>query len=144
MSEFSLKKNEILRYKKSIEELFEQRKGFIQFPLRCVYKYTLLTNCIEFKSPDVKVLFVVGKKYHKRAVKRNLIRRRIKEAYRLNKIEFYDNLKKLNVINLNLSILYVGKDETSFKDIEISVTKIFANVVRRIEKDINNNTSVAD
>ena len=35
-------------------------------------------------TAGVEVLFSVPKRYHKRANKRNLIRRRTKESYRLN------------------------------------------------------------
>lgn len=54
------------------------RAGFI-FPFR----YVWFAEADEI--PSVEVLFSVPKKFHKRANKRNLLRRRTKEAYRLQK-----------------------------------------------------------
>ncbi len=145
MVKLTLTKSEILRSKKSIEGLFEQRKGFIQYPLRCVYKYTTPESDSDSESEDSnnvnstqsQVLFVVSKRYHKRAVKRNLMRRRIKEAYRIEKPAFMDALSELNVSNIEIALLYIGKEEAPYSQIEKSVNKIFNNVYNYIKKSLD-------
>ena len=143
MVKFTLTKSEILRNKKSIEGLFEQRKGFIQYPLRCVYKYTISENTEKLRT-ESQALFVVSKRYSKRAVKRNLIRRRIKESYRINKPDFCEALSELNISNLEIALLYVGKDESTYSQIDQSVNKIFNNVFNYIKKTVNPSPDTID
>ncbi len=66
--------------KKLIDKLFIKGKSFMAFPLRVQY---LLVERVDDVS--VQILVSVPKKRFKRAVDRNLLKRRIKEAYRLNK-----------------------------------------------------------
>lgn len=84
---YSFKKSERLCSKKLIETLFQSGSSIMAFPIRVQY---LL---IDSDDTDViKVLLSVPKKRFKRAVKRNLIRRRMKEAFRLNKHLLYANV----------------------------------------------------
>src|SRR5690554_318073 len=73
-------KNERLSRKKLVDTLFIKGKSLMVFPLRVQY---LLVDKID--NVAVQILVSVPKKRFKRAVDRNLIKRRIKEAYRLNK-----------------------------------------------------------
>ena len=79
-TEYTFKKNERLRRKKMVDKLFLKGKSLMAFPLRIQYM-------LEDKQDDaaVQILVSVPKKRFKRAVDRNLLKRRIKEAYRLNK-----------------------------------------------------------
>ena len=76
---FSLPKSERLRSLASLRRLFNEGKSGFIFPFR----YTLFAE--SSTSPSVEVLFSVPKRNHKRANKRNLLRRRTKEAFRLSK-----------------------------------------------------------
>ncbi|GAB4128370.1 MAG: hypothetical protein OHK0045_18210 [Raineya sp.] len=71
-----------------------------------------------------QVLFVVPKKNLKKAVDRNLLRRRIKEAYRLQK-----HLLHLTLQNIDfLAIIYVGKELKEFQYIQKKLFQILANI----------------
>ena len=74
MSAHSLPRTERLRSLGAVRRLFESGESGFIFPFRYVW----------FAEPDteqsVEVLFSVPKKFHKRANKRNLVRRRTKEA----------------------------------------------------------------
>ncbi len=79
---FTLKRKEILRGSKNFEYLLETGKKFEGKLLRCYM--TTKPREIKHSAPEVLAAFAV-KKLIKRAVDRNTIRRRMREAYRLHK-----------------------------------------------------------
>ena len=80
MANFKLTQAERLCGKKRIDALFTSGNSFIVYPYRIVYRSVSDTDNV-----PVSMFVSIPKKRFKRAVKRNLIRRRIKEAYRKNK-----------------------------------------------------------
>lgn len=78
--QFSFKKEERLAGEKHIKELFEKGSSFHLYPFR------VLTLPNPDSEPKInRVLISVSKRNFKRAVDRNLIKRRIREAYRTQK-----------------------------------------------------------
>lgn len=76
-------------------------------------------------SRPASVLFSVPKKFHKRANKRNLLRRRMREAYRLNK----SLLAEGGVRGADLALVYSVKDVAEYKRIENAIRKIISQIV---------------
>ena len=75
-----LRKPERLNKKKIIEKMFAGgSRSFSIFPLRVVWLP------VEELDAPVSILASVSKRRFKRAVKRNRVKRQIREAYRLNK-----------------------------------------------------------
>jgi ribonuclease P protein component len=83
----------------------------------------------------VKIAISVPKKIYKRAVKRNFIRRRIKEAYRLNKHIVHEVVEQK--ITLNIIVIYISPNIASYAEIEKKFTKILFMLVEQIKKDID-------
>ena len=77
----------------------------------------------------VKVLFSVPKKNFKRAVKRNLLRRRMREAYRLNKGALCESAAGRSV---ELALIYSSKEVLDFKTIENGIARILGQVRERL------------
>ena len=103
-------KIERLCSKKAIDDLFTNGKVKTQFPFKLIYKVS------EFESPfPIRALFVVPKKKHKRANKRNSIKRRMKEVYRLNKQPLYDAFK---IHKIDVMFICLTSDELSYEEIE--------------------------
>jgi len=113
---FSLKKHEILRSKKSIKELFDNGSSFFLYP----YKVFFLPDP---SLENNEVLFSVSKKYFKRAVDRNLIRRRMREAYRLNKNILKSNEK--DSLSISIGLIYISKFKLPYIDIENKLKQVF-------------------
>lgn len=89
---YTLDKSERLCSKKLIERLFAGgNKSFPAFPLRVVYMWVEPEDV----GADVSILISVPKKRFKYAVKRNQVKRQIREAYRLNKYTVIDALSGL-------------------------------------------------
>jgi ribonuclease P protein component len=73
-----------------------------------------------------KVLFIVPKRYLKKAFKRNLIRRRMKEAFRLNQEIISKSIPQNTTVLL--ALIYVSKDEVSFKHIQDSIVYLLKQI----------------
>jgi ribonuclease P protein component len=112
---FKLPKNERIHSKKSIKELFDKGSSFFLYPFK-----VLFLKIPEGQDGTYQVLFSVSKKKIKRAVDRNFVKRRMKEAYRLNKhlLSKDEDQKKL------IAIIYVSKELSGFQDLEIKMQKV--------------------
>lgn len=75
-----------------------------------------------------EVMFSVPKRYHKRANRRNLLRRRTKEAYRLNK----SLLSAACGRGLDVALIYSSKEVLPYKNIEDAVRRILEQIARRM------------
>lgn len=80
MGKFTFQKEERLSREKLIQELFDKGSSFYLFP----FKVFVMPNPDQ-SCPFHQVMISVSKRNFKRAVDRNLLKRRIREAYRLNK-----------------------------------------------------------
>ncbi len=109
---FHFPKNQKLCNEKAIERLFENGKSLAEKPFRIIYN-------IDNNSEDIflKFLIVIPKKRVRLASDRNVIKRRVKEAYRLQKSELEKYLKSNNQ-QLNLAIIYQKHEILDYKLIE--------------------------
>ena len=122
MPDRSLPRTERLRSLGAVRRLFESGESGFVYPFRYVW----------FAEPDlvqsVEVLFSVPKKFHKRANRRNLLRRRTKEAYRLQK-----NLLRADApVNLDLALICSSKVVVSYKTIAHAGRRILESVVEHL------------
>lgn len=85
----TLGKDERLCKMTLIEKMFGGGKSssMVDFPLRLVYMRTDKSDC-----DCVKILVSVSKRHFKRSVKRNRVKRQIREAYRKNKCILLDTI----------------------------------------------------
>ncbi|MCE2708325.1 MAG: ribonuclease P protein component [Bacteroidota bacterium] len=104
--ESRLRKSERLCAEKEIQELFDKGSSFFLYPLK-----VLFLEGIEGQNGVNQVLFSVSKKKIKKATGRNYIKRRMKEAYRLNKSMLEQGGHKLGLI-------FVGDPDMSFSEME--------------------------
>ena len=84
----TFKKGEKLCGVKTISDLFSGGKPINLPPLRVIYRVMPEDPSLE----PVRVLISVPKRYFRKAVDRNLIKRRIREAYRKNKLPLVSSL----------------------------------------------------
>lgn len=74
----TLPKSERLCSQKALQKLFGgERRSVSVYPIRAVYA--------DSEEPGIRIMVSVGKRHFKRAVKRNRVKRQLREAYRLNK-----------------------------------------------------------
>ncbi len=124
---YTLRSQERLKLRKQIETLFLNGEAFSVFPLKVVF----LLSPAATQTSVCRCGFSVPKKKHKHAVKRNLLKRRIKEAWRLNKhsIEsFVPNDKVLHCF-----FIYLDHEVKSFNAIQKSMISI----IERLSSQLN-------
>ena len=126
MEGFTLKKDERLCSQKIIGEMFTSGESFLSYPLKVVFLKTDPAQAF-----PVQAAFTVSKRNFKRAVKRNLLKRRMREAYRLNKPGFYDELvaKELHIA---VMFVFIGKDLIEFSIIEKAMISAFKKMLAKV------------
>ncbi len=88
----SFHKHERLKSKKQIDFLFKHGKHSNASPIKIIY----LLQDVTVTNTNNKVMFVVPKKLFKNAPDRNKLKRRMRESYRLNKLNFNSSLSPKN------------------------------------------------
>lgn len=116
----SFSKTDRLCAAKVINELFKNGRKFNNYPLRVIWKLSDKED-----SQRVKILISVPKKYLAKAVERNLIKRRIREAYRKNKNLLNTDLPEKTTKSINIAIIFDGKNIIGYNEIENKVISAF-------------------
>lgn len=120
----SLPSTERLKSLTAVRRLFADGETGFVYPFR----YIIYTE--KSTSPSVEVLFSVPKRYHKRANRRNLLRRRTKEAYRLQKSGLHEALAGKGVA-MDIAFVYSAKEVLPYKTISYAVRRILQEVAER-------------
>ncbi len=123
-----LPKRERLYLKESIKDVFAKGKSFVAYPLRVIY----LIEKQELTARS-QILVSVPKKYFKRAVDRNRIKRLVRENYRLNKNEMLKALAEKGLY-ARLVFINVAKELPSFKQEQKGMKRALERIIKEIEE----------
>lgn len=114
----SFKKEERLCNKRLIDQLFHKGSSFHLYPFRLTFLPSK-----EIIVP-AQVLIAVPKRRFKRAVDRNLLKRRIREGYRILKRNFLYDFLDQQQVSILFSIQYIGKEIHDYEFIELKLKEI--------------------
>jgi ribonuclease P protein component len=113
---FGLPKTERLKSRKQIDTLFAGSKGFSVFPIRVTYRFAAA------EEGGLQVGVTVSKRYFKKAVDRNRIKRLLREAYRLQKEEIQQQLQASGKSGA-VFFLYTDKTLPTFDGVKAAMAK---------------------
>jgi ribonuclease P protein component len=127
---YTFSKEERLCSKKLIERLFAGgNRSFPAFPLRVVY----MPLSADENPTDVSILISVPKKRFKHAVKRNLVKRQVREAYRLNKHILIDSLKaQESPQKMVLAFIWLDNKIHATNEVEYKVKKLLHHIAENL------------
>ena len=123
MGKHTFGKSERLHRENDIQELFDKGSSFYLFP----FKVYLKPNALQHAATH-QILVSVSTRNFKKAVDRNLIKRRIREAYRLQKEILPQNPR------LIFALVYAHKEILPFVELKSRL----ASVLKRIPKTVAN------
>ena len=133
--QFTLGKNERLKSRKQIENLFDKGKSFVVTPFR-VY-FIMNTELLIHKGErELKFGTGVSAKNFKKAVDRNRIKRLTREAWRLQKNEIGDKVKETQR-QLNVFFIYTGKELPDFTTVKDKVAIALKKLADKIDENIS-------
>jgi len=128
---YTLGKEDKLKSRKIIEQLFSEGKSFSLFPFRIIYLFQPANTIGQLQAG-----FSVGTKHFKKAVDRNRIKRLMREAYRLQKNALADLVKNSDK-HLQVFFIYTNAD---IPDHTIVSEKINASI-KRLQKITDENST---
>lgn len=121
-------KTEKLCSRKIIDRLFEDGEAFMAFPVRVQF----MTADLPEEVP-VQAMFSVSKRRFKSAVMRNLLKRRMREAYRLNKQPLLDVMSEKE-LQLAVAFLFVSKEELDYSVIDKAMKKAIKRLIAELKE----------
>ena len=133
--QFTLGKEERLKSRKQIEQLFDKGKSFVVAPFRV---YFIVNKELPIQKVESGLKFGTGvsAKNFKKAVDRNRIKRLTREAWRLQKNEIRDKVKETQR-QLNVFFIYTGKELPDFKTVKDKVAIALKKLADKIDENIS-------
>lgn len=153
MPDYTLPRAERLRSLKAIRRMFDEGHSGFVYPFRYVslveradakradaeredaespdVEMTAAVETIDAESRRVEVMFSVPKKFHKRANRRNLLKRRTREAYRLHREPLRERLQQQGA-TLRVALIYSTKECHTYKTISYAVQRILEQISQRL------------
>jgi len=125
---YSFKKGERLKRRKLIGRMFNREgNSFAVYPLRIIWLEAELDS--DFPA---QFTLSVPKRAFPKAAHRNVLRRRIREAYRLNKHQLYDAIEA-DEKQYAIMLIYTARESLPYADVEKAVQKIIRRFIEKVK-----------
>ena len=117
---------EHLKSKNVIEQIYANGASVTVYPLRASF----IEQPQEEQEPTAAILINVSKKRFRHAVDRNLVKRRIREAYRTSKHPFVEALEN-NGKKMAVAIMYIDSKPSSTEYLKRKMEKLLNTIVSK-------------
>lgn len=138
----TLRKGEKLRHRSLVERIFAEGKSVYAYPLRAVWR---VYNADELEKnfrtgvppriDSMQMLITVPKKKRRHAVDRVLMRRRIREAYRLERLELKQIVRQSEEMRLlSIAFIYIAEKNEDFGIVRSRMQKLLGKIREELER----------
>lgn len=128
---FTLPKKERLCSKTLIDQLFlGHSSNKKEWPIRVVYQ---VVKRKDEHDAQWEILTSVSKRYFKRAVKRNLVKRQLREGFRLHKSILIDALSAHPETKIVIAFIWLSGHVRPTVEVEAAVSKALRKIVGSLE-----------
>ena len=125
---FRFPKAERLKSRKQIDALFADGKAFSVFPVRAIYRFS------EAESGSLQAGVTASKKFFKKAVDRNRLKRLLREAYRLQKEELVLQVKRTGKRG-HVFFIYTDKTIADFETVKTAMAKCLQRLSKILQSE---------
>lgn len=125
MADYRLRKCERLCSRTAMDNLFAQGQSTIAYPLRAVYRYR------ESGDHFAQIMVTIPKKKIRKAVQRVLLRRRIRESYRLHRHELLSPTLLARQQGVDVAFIYLSEDVHPYALIEAKMRELLTRIARQ-------------
>lgn len=144
-SKYSLPQSERINSKKQIDRLFRGggSKAMTASPLRMVYMADSRqtdSQPSDGHQPMAQMMVSVPKRYFKRAVKRNYVKRQVREAYRLNKHILVNHLTQKSDKTVSLCFIWTSDRLLPTAEVMKRMANLLTRLVEKLSANDNKNT----
>ena len=143
-STYSLPQSERINSKKQIDRLFRGggSKAMAAAPLRMVYMADTRqadSPSANAHQPMAQMMVSVPKRYFKRAVKRNYVKRQVREAYRLNKHILASHLAETGDKTVSLCFIWTSDRLLPTAEVMKRMANLLTRLVEKLSATDNKN-----
>ena len=121
-------KHERICKESEIQSLFSQGTGFSSYPYRVVFLFRPVGD----RPPTCRLLLSVSKKRFHHAIKRNRVKRLIREAWGKNKSKLYEICNR-DTISLDVALVYNATVIHSYETMLDKTSKAVNELIKRHE-----------
>ncbi len=132
VKKLTLGKEERLKSRKLIDQLFKEGRSFTVFPFRVYYLFPPVQS---LRSDHQLLQFGVGvsTRNFKHAVDRNRVKRLVREAYRLQKMPFQE-LVQSKELPLAVFVIYTGKELPAYAMVSEKIAVILKRLIKAADE----------
>ena len=131
MKGLRLYKSEKLCSRTAVERLFGEGQGLMAYPLRAMVR----RRPCDSKDSQAQMLITIPKKRVRRAVDRVLLRRRVREAYRLHRQTLLYPALETAGVGLDLAFIYVANEVHDYALIERKMQVLLNRLANELTAD---------
>lgn len=117
---YSFAKTERICSNKIIKNLIVQNKTLFVYPFKCYF----LIEESDIQNNTNQIVVSISKRLFKKAVDRNIIKRRTKEAYRIHKFDLMSSENDSKQTHFKILFVYIAKEILTFQQIEKSLVQV--------------------